>query len=49
MKVYEHTTPPHYEDVFERAGIIVGQAGIGTIITSIELKKPLIIWHANLD
>lgn len=36
-------TPAEYRDIFQKSRIVVSHAGMGTIITALELLKPIII------
>ena len=36
-------TPNEYRDKFEQASLIVSHAGMGTIITALELQKPIVV------
>ena len=36
-------TPSEYRDIFQKSRIVVSHAGMGTIITALELLKPIII------
>ncbi len=45
-----HLTPAEYREFTTNAQLLVGHAGIGTVLTAKELRKPLIIFprHASL-
>ena len=38
-----HLHPSDFRDRFEAADLVVGHAGMGTILTALELKKPLLV------
>lgn len=40
---YQTLSPDEYQRLFENADFIIGHAGMGTIITSFTLSKPLLI------
>lgn len=42
-------SPKQYLDYVERARVIIGHAGMGTIITGFEKKKPLILMARKLE
>ena len=43
MKAYESLPPTEFRQLIEKADVIVGHAGIGTILAAIELAKPVIV------
>ncbi|PRY19839.1 UDP-N-acetylglucosamine transferase subunit ALG13 [Aliiruegeria haliotis] len=50
METLETIPPSEYEGTFERSRVVVGHAGIGTILTAKKIGKPLIIFprrHSN--
>lgn len=43
LKIVEHMTPAAFEEAFGTARIVVAHAGIGTILSSKRLGKPLVL------
>lgn len=43
FKTVKFITPTEYSEIFERADLIIGHAGTGTIISAMLKQKPLII------
>lgn len=42
-KYVRFLTPTEYREKFERSRLVVSHAGMGTIITALEMRKPLVV------
>lgn len=49
MKCIPYLSPPVYSETFARARVIVGHAGMGTILQATKLQKPLIVMARRAD
>ena len=43
LHAHEHLAPEAFEQLFGAARLVVGHAGIGTILTARQLKRPLVV------
>ncbi|MCQ2330025.1 MAG: glycosyl transferase family 28 [Paludibacteraceae bacterium] len=43
-KVVQFISPDEFDEMFQKARLIVAHAGIGTIVTALEKEKPLIVF-----
>ena len=43
-KVVQFISPDEFDEMFQKARIVVAHAGIGTIVTALEKEKPLIVF-----
>lgn len=49
IKTVSFLSPNEYSDYIQRSKVIIGHAGMGTIITGFEHKKPLILMARKLE
>lgn len=43
LQVHDHLAPPEFEGLFRAADLVVGHAGIGTVLSAQRFGKPLLI------
>lgn len=43
MEVFEHLSPPHYLHHFGQSHLVVAHAGMGSILTALDLGRPLVV------
>jgi len=47
MEVREFLNPKEFSEIFDRARLIISHAGMGTIISSLSNKKPIVVMPRN--